>query len=64
MDTALEHFGTVDVFVNNSGFNGEEALPHEMTLEQWQNVIDVNITVSIRKFRARSMFIIPLQKAE
>lgn len=44
MDTALEHFGTVDVFVNNSGFNGEEAMPHEMTLEQWQNVIDVNIT--------------------
>ncbi|MCM2990132.1 glucose 1-dehydrogenase [Bacillus safensis] len=44
MDTALEHFGTVDVFVNNSGFNGEEALPHEMTLEQWQNVIDVNMT--------------------
>lgn len=44
MDTALEHFGTVDVFVNNSGFNGEEAMPHEMTLEQWQKVIDVNIT--------------------
>ncbi|OLP65711.1 Glucose 1-dehydrogenase 2 [Bacillus pumilus] len=44
MDAALEHFDAVDVFVNNSGFNGEEAMPHEMTLAQWQQVIDVNIT--------------------
>lgn len=54
MDTALEHFGTVDVFVNNSGFNGEEAMPHEMTLEQWQKVIDVNITGAFLGAKARS----------
>ncbi len=32
LDTALEHFGTRDVMVNNSGFNGVEAMPHEMRL--------------------------------
>ncbi|MFS0655407.1 glucose 1-dehydrogenase [Bacillus sp. 179-C3.3 HS] len=44
MNAALAHFHSVDVFVNNSGFNGEEALPHEMTLDQWQKVINVNLT--------------------
>ncbi|MBL3649492.1 SDR family oxidoreductase [Bacillus vallismortis] len=44
LDTALDHFGTLDVLVNNSGFNGAEAMPHEMSLEDWQRVIDVNIT--------------------
>ncbi len=44
LDTALEHFGTLDVMVNNSGFNGVEAMPHEMSLEDWQRVIDVNVT--------------------
>ncbi|WPF78767.1 glucose 1-dehydrogenase [Bacillus velezensis] len=41
---AQEHFGGVDVMVNNSGFNGTEAMPHEMSLEDWQRVIDVNVT--------------------
>ncbi|ARV45546.1 sugar dehydrogenase [Bacillus subtilis] len=44
LDAALEHFGTLDVMVNNSGFNGTEAMPHEMSLEDWQRVIDVNVT--------------------
>ncbi|MEC2062342.1 SDR family oxidoreductase [Bacillus inaquosorum] len=44
LDAALEHFGTLDVMVNNSGFNGAEAMPHEMSLEDWQRVIDVNVT--------------------
>ncbi|MCC9022928.1 glucose 1-dehydrogenase [Bacillus nakamurai] len=43
-DAAAEHFGDVDVMVNNSGFNGAEAMPHEMSLEDWQKVIDVNVT--------------------
>ena len=30
--------------VNNSGFNGAEALPHELELGEWQKVIDVNLT--------------------
>ncbi|ALC83703.1 MULTISPECIES: glucose 1-dehydrogenase [Bacillus] len=44
INAAVENFGTIDVMVNNSGFNGDEVLPHEMTLEQWRKVIDVNLT--------------------
>ena len=40
---AVEHFGQLDVFVNNAGV--EMPSPsHEMSLEDWQKVIDVNLT--------------------
>lgn len=40
---AIEHFGTVDILVNNAGLQKDAAL-HEMTLAQWQTVIDINLT--------------------
>jgi len=42
--SAVEHFGSLDVMVNNSGFNGAGAFPHELELDEWQKVIDVNLT--------------------
>lgn len=36
-------FGTVDILVNNAGLQRDAAF-HEMTLQQWQKVIDVNLT--------------------
>ena len=36
-------FGTVDILVNNAGLQ-RDAKFHEMTLAQWQLVIDVNLT--------------------
>lgn len=36
-------FGSVDILVNNAGVSWG-AMPEEMTLEQWQKVIDVNLT--------------------
>jgi len=39
----IERFGTLDVLVNNAGLQRDVAL-EEMTLEQWQTVIDVNLT--------------------
>lgn len=43
VDAAVQHFGRLDIFVNNAGI--EAAAPsHEMTLENWQRVIDVNLT--------------------
>lgn len=36
-------FGSVDILVNNAGISWG-AMPEEMTLEQWQKVIDVNLT--------------------
>ena len=40
---AIEHFGTIDILVNNAGLQ-QDAKFHEMTLAQWQLVIDVNLT--------------------
>jgi glucose 1-dehydrogenase len=40
---AVETFGTVDILVNNAGLQRDSAFP-EMTLEQWNKVIGVNLT--------------------
>lgn len=39
----IQHFGTVDILVNNSGIQRDSAF-HEMTLDQWNEVIGVNLT--------------------
>ncbi len=36
-------FGTVDILVSNAGIQRDAHFP-EMTLEQWRNVLDVNLT--------------------
>lgn len=38
-----ETYGTIDILINNAGLQ-RDALFHEMTLAQWQKVIDVNLT--------------------
>jgi len=43
-DAALRQFGRVDVLFNNAGV-GAPAVPLEdLSLQQWQNVVDVNLT--------------------
>jgi len=37
-------FGRLDALVNNAGIEGANLPTHEMTLQQWQKVIDVNVT--------------------
>src|SRR5687768_10216522 len=39
----VEHFGTVDIVVSNAGIQKDAAFV-DMTVEQWQKVIDVNLT--------------------
>jgi gluconate 5-dehydrogenase len=39
----VEKFGSVDVLVNNAGVSWG-AMPEEMPLERWQQVLDVNLT--------------------
>lgn len=43
IDTARESFGTVDILVNNAGVQQDQSFL-EMTLEEWQKVIDTNLT--------------------
>ncbi len=43
VDSAMKHFGSVDILINNAGISWG-AMPEEMPLDQWQKVIDVNLT--------------------
>ena len=58
---AIEAFGSVDILVNNAGLQRDAPL-HEMTLKDWQLVIDVNLTgqflcarEAVREFRRRGI---------
>lgn len=58
---AIKEFGTVDILVNNAGLQ-KDAPIHEMTLEQWNTVIGVNLTgqflcarEAIKEFRRRGV---------
>ncbi|CAH1669505.1 MULTISPECIES: SDR family oxidoreductase [unclassified Chelatococcus] len=39
-----ERFGRLDVLFNNAGVNAPGIPLEELTVEQWQNVVDVNLT--------------------
>jgi len=43
IETALKDFGRIDILVNNAGIS-LSAPPEEMPIENWQTVIDVNLT--------------------
>ena len=58
---AINHFGTVDICVPNAGLQ-RDSLLHEMSLKDWQLVIDINLTgqflcarEAIREFLHRGM---------
>jgi glucose 1-dehydrogenase len=57
----LDAFGTIDILINNAGLQRDAAL-HEMSLDQWNMVIGVNLTgqflcarAAIREFRRRGI---------
>jgi glucose 1-dehydrogenase len=41
--TVLKKYGTVDILVNNAGLQKDAKL-HEMTLEEWNHVLSINLT--------------------
>jgi gluconate 5-dehydrogenase len=43
VNEAVSQFGSVDILINNAGISWG-AMPEDMPLEQWQKVIDVNLT--------------------
>jgi len=60
-DTITEAFGGVDILVANAGVQAD-AMIADMTLEQWQKVIGVNLTgqflcaqQAVRRFRAQGL---------
>ncbi len=60
-DSVLRHFGTIDILVNNAGIQ-RDAPFEEMTLEQWNQVIAVNLTgqflcarEAIKEFKRRGV---------
>jgi len=60
-DKTISEFGTVDVSVGNAGLQKDRPL-HEMSLADWQQVLDVNLTgqflvakAAIKEFMRRGM---------
>jgi glucose 1-dehydrogenase len=58
---AIDELGTIDILINNAGLQKDAPL-HEMTLEQWNAVIAVNLTgqflcarEAVREFRRRGV---------
>ena len=43
IEETVGKFGKIDILINNAGISWG-AMPEEMTLEQWQKVLDVNLT--------------------
>lgn len=43
-DAALQRFGRVDVLFNNAGISAPAVLLEDLSLAQWQSVVDVNLT--------------------
>jgi len=43
-DTTLRTFGRLDVLFNNAGTSAPGVLLEDLTLTQWQNVVNVNLT--------------------
>ncbi|MDD0814118.1 SDR family NAD(P)-dependent oxidoreductase [Curvibacter sp. HBC28] len=40
----VEVFGRVDLLFNNAGVSAQGALLEDLSLEQWRNVVDINLT--------------------
>lgn len=49
--TALDSFGKLDILVNNAGMNNRKAI-HEMRVEEFGELIDVNLTGMFRMSKA------------
>lgn len=43
VDQTIEKYGTIDILINNAGISWG-AMPEDMPIDQWQKVIDVNLT--------------------
>lgn len=44
VDRAIGVFGRIDIFFNNAGVNSEEKKLPDVSIEEWEKVMDINIT--------------------
>lgn len=63
VNTALEHFGGIDIIINNAGYTWDNVI-QKTTDEQWYAMIDVHMTAPFRILRAASEFIRSAAKQE
>lgn len=55
IDTALSHFGRLDIIVNNAGYTWDNVI-QKMSDEQWDAIMDVHVTAPFRILRAASEY--------
>jgi 3-oxoacyl-[acyl-carrier protein] reductase len=60
---ALEHYGGIDVIVNNAGYTWDGTV-HKMSDAQWQAMLDVHLTAPFRIIRAASEYLRETAKRE
>jgi len=63
MRTAVERFGKLDILVNNAGLS-RDRMCHQMTDEQWDLVIDVNLTGTFNCIRSAAPHMREVAKRE
>ncbi|MBQ1544283.1 MAG: glucose 1-dehydrogenase [Clostridia bacterium] len=59
VDATMEAYGTIDILVNNAGMLSMSTL-QDVSLEEWQNVFDVNVTSALRL----TQLVAPIMKAK
>lgn len=63
MRTAVDRFGKLDILVNNAGVS-RDRMCHQMTDEQWDLVIDVNLTGTFQCIRSAAPYMREVAKRE
>ena len=63
LDEAAEHFGKINVLVNNAGFLWDGML-HTMTDEQWLRILEIHTFAPFRLIRAAAKYLREPAKAE